>query len=568
MSLSSRPGLGQTASRPRRCPAAAQRGTTWLRLEQLEDRTLPSFGFGWAFHVGGTTGGLEAGRGIATDGQGNVYVSGSFSGTNVNFDPLNSSPLPSAYLSGSDTTFAAKYSSNGLLQWVTPLQALSGWFLASDIAVQGSNVYVTGGAGGPADAVAKLDAASGTVAWTVSLPVSGSSSFMGVAVGQSTGNVYVTSSTGSSQAFVAQVDATGVIQWIKTTSGGSAAGNRVAVYDAPNNGPESVYLTGSYTGTTTFGTTTKTSLSGSQAIFVWELNADGTTAAATSLGTKMNSGGNGIAVDGAGFVYLTGNWSSAQILVAKLTPTLATSWTKFISGRGNDSGSGGAVAVDSAGHVYTTGSFYGTFDFDPGPGTYTLQSGQKGNDLDGYVSELDANGNFVAVADFHALSAAWNGGEGIAVDNTSPGSPNVYTTGYFHGTMDFDSTAGTYSLTANSSGRDAFVSKLTQPANPLRATRGDVSLAANTSADQALALFIQGSLTTIGSSAADVDSRGQTAGPRVAQDVLGTASTGLPSAETPPALLPRSPSTGTLDRLFADLWVDTLVADTRWSLLA
>src|SRR5262249_16939576 len=155
-------------------------------------------------------------------------------------------------------------------QWATPLPALSGSFWAADIAVQGSNIYVTGGTAGIANAVAKLDATSGTVAWTVSLPVSSSttSSFMGVAVGQSTGNVYVTGSTASSQAFVARLDATGAIQWIKTTSGGSAGGVRVAVYDAPNNGPESVYLTGSYTGTTTFGATPLTSLPGSS--FVWE----------------------------------------------------------------------------------------------------------------------------------------------------------------------------------------------------------------------------------------------------------------------------------------------------------
>jgi hypothetical protein len=556
MPLASRPGFWKTASRLRRRPALAQRGTTRLRLEHLEDRTLPSFGFGWAFNVGGSND--DGGRGIATDGQGNVYVAGMTNGTNVNFDPLNPSPSPSAYLSGF-SGFAAKYSSNGSLLWATPVGQYP-TFWGSAIAVQGSNVYVT--YEGTSSAVAKLDAASGTIAWTVPLPVSGPPTLVSVAVGQATGNVYVTGTTASSQAFVMQIDATGVLQWTKTTSGGSAGGNGVAVYDAPNNGPESVYLTGNYTGTATFGVTPLTSLSGSGDIFVWKLNADGTSAAAKSLGTTNGDEGHGIAVDGAGFAYLTGyegagkSNSSQIILVAKLTPTLATSWTKFFSGKGG-SGMGLAVAVDSAGHVYTTGPFYGTFDFDPGPGTSAIQSGGRGNGIDAFVSELDSLGNFVAAADFHGTSTdpyLADGGWGIAVDNASPGSPNVYTTGNFHGTWDFDPTAGSDLLTANG-GRDAFVSKLTQPASPLRATRGDVSLAANTSADQALALLpVSGSVTASVPIVADGSSPGQTASLLVAKDVLGTALERVQPTTTLQPVLSHSPSAATLDRLFADLW--------------
>jgi hypothetical protein len=222
-------------------------------------------------------------------------------------------------------------------------------------------------------------------------------------------------------------------------------------------------------------------------------------------------------------------------------------------------GSGYAVAVDAAGHVYTTGSFEGTFDFDPGPGTYTIQTGGKrAIDVDAYVSELDANGNFVAAADFHDLSTVFNSGEGIAVDNTSPGSPNVYTTGGFHGTMDFDPTAGTYPLTANNTaigGRDTFVSKLTQPASPLRATRVDVALTASTSADQALAsMLVPGSVTVSAPLVADGSSPGQTASLLVTKDVLGTALERVQPTTTQQPVLSHSPSAATLDRLFADLW--------------
>jgi hypothetical protein len=420
-----------------------------LRLESLEGRALPSFGFGWAFNIGGPK--ADTGSGIATDGQGNVYVSGFFNGTNINFDPLGS---PYDLSAASAQAFAASYSPSGYLRWAEVLGSIAGG-LGGGIAVQGPNVYVAAGGG-----VVQLDAGSGAVGWTVSIPGA-----VSVAVGPASGNVYVAGGTS-----VTQVSASGTIQWTQTTSGGTTGVNGVAVYDAPNSGPESVYVTGTYTGTVTFGATTLTSPSSSTDTFVWKLNSDSTSAGAAGLAITGGSEGlEGIAVDGAGNAYVTGtsNTSSLPIYVAKVGPTLVPSWTDYISSHGRQSfGQGYAVAVDMAGHVYTTGSFYGTLDFDPGPGQYLLTSGVKGRAIDIYVSELDSAGNFVAAADLQSATAgggALSRGLSIAVDNSSLGSPNVYTTGQLRGTVDFDPTAGTYDLTSYNSYPDVFVSKLTQP---------------------------------------------------------------------------------------------------------
>jgi Ca2+-binding RTX toxin-like protein len=106
--------------------------------------------------------------------------------------------------------------------------------------------------------------------------------------------------------------------------------------------------------------------------------------------------------------------------------------------------------VDGSGNVYTTGHFSGTADFDPGAGTFDLTSA-GGDDV--FVSKLDADGNFVWADQLGGTSD--DVGRGVAVD----GSGNVYTTGYFSATADFDPGAGTFDLTS-AGGYDVFVSKL------------------------------------------------------------------------------------------------------------
>src|SRR5262245_18632219 len=54
------------------------------RVEVLEDRAVPALDFGWALAVGTTAN--EAGRAVATDSAGDVYITGQFQGT-VDFDP-------------------------------------------------------------------------------------------------------------------------------------------------------------------------------------------------------------------------------------------------------------------------------------------------------------------------------------------------------------------------------------------------------------------------------------------------------------------------------------------------
>ena len=113
---------------------------------------------------------------------------------------------------------------------------------------------------------------------------------------------------------------------------------------------------------------------------------------------------------------------------------------------------GQAVSVDSSGNVYSTGWFNGTADFDPGAGTFNLiNSGQFGADI--FISKLDSDGNFVWAKGMGGTTS--DVGYGISID----ASGNVYTTGSFGGTADFDPGAGTFNLTS-SGGSDIFINKL------------------------------------------------------------------------------------------------------------
>tara|TARA_B100000508_G_scaffold118450_1_gene98519 strand:- start:29009 stop:33682 length:4674 start_codon:yes stop_codon:yes gene_type:complete len=97
------------------------------------------------------------------------------------------------------------------------------------------------------------------------------------------------------------------------------------------------------------------------------------------------------------------------------------------------------VATNTAGEVFSVGFFFGTADFDPSGGTLNLTS--PGNQ-DIYITKLDAGGNLIWAQRFG--NASRNRANNVTVDSNG----DVYITGYFEGTVDFDPGPGTATLTS------------------------------------------------------------------------------------------------------------------------
>ncbi len=128
-------------------------------------------------------------------------------------------------------------------------------------------------------------------------------------------------------------------------------------------------------------------------------------------------------------------------------------WARNMGGNSGDYSS--SIVVDKFGNIYTTGYFFGTADFNPGPGINNLVS-NGASDI--FIQKLDAAGNFLWAKSLGGNS--YDYGNSVAVDN----SGNVYLTGVFQNTVDFDPGFGTVNRTSNGVG-DIFVLKFDNSGN-------------------------------------------------------------------------------------------------------
>lgn len=372
--------------------------------------------FQWAQSFGGI--GQEHTEATAVDATGNVYLSGSYSGT-VNFGGIN---LTAA--TGSEM-FLAKYGTNGGLQWLArgTGRSAEGRGISVDAA---GNVFLIGSfrntlllentslvAAGAEDLFVARYSPAGQLQWATSFGGPGTDG--GNSIGtDASGNLYIVgdiagtvsfgtntlTSAGGSDIFLAQlVAADGTVQWARTMGGaGLDGGGHVAVDPAGF-----AYVTGYFSGSARFGGTVLTRVGGTDA-FLAKYNASGTFLWVRQMGGAGDDAGRDVAVDPDGNIVVAGEFTGQfkigtssfgglggrEAFTAKFLPTGALSWATTSGSTGDDRAWG--VSVDAAGNIFTMGNLatngtFGAFKMaNPGPG------------LGLFITKQDANGKFLWAA--------------------------------------------------------------------------------------------------------------------------------------------------------------------------
>ena len=316
----------------------------------------------WAKQTSGTSAAAYSyGRGIATDKNGNSYVTGSFSDTLT----FGSTTLRSY---GGQDLYIAKYDNAGNCLWAKQ-------------------------AGG-------IDTDEGTA---ISIDNEGNFYLVGTFGYTATFGTKTITSSGYYDKFLAKYDSSGNCLWVKAVVGFSGVSNGVSA-DANGNS----YLTGYFQGTATFDATTLTN-NGTEEFFIakydnagnflWAKQAGGTSAEDNIMGEKISTDANGNS-------YLTGNFQGSvtlgqttlvssgitDIFVTKYDNAGNCIWARQAGGPGIDDGKG--IAVSENGGVFVTGMY----------GSNTKFDGVTLNYWGGYVTKLSTatgvNGNTEQPAEF------------------------------------------------------------------------------------------------------------------------------------------------------------------------
>ncbi|MBK7311475.1 MAG: T9SS type A sorting domain-containing protein [Sphingobacteriaceae bacterium] len=414
----------------------------------------------WAKSFG--DGMFEQGYSIVVDGNGNVYTTGYFAGT-VDFDPG-----PGSYTltsSGGNDIFISKLDVSGNFLWAKSIGSSAndvGWSIANDLA---GNVLVTG------VFQFTVDFDPGPSTYTLSGP--------------------------QNDIFILKLDALGNFIWAKNMGGANVDSG----YSIELDGNGNIYTTGEFSGVADFDPSpsiyTLTSM-GSVDAFISKLDPSGNFIWAKSFEGSGIEKGWDIKVDASGNVYSTGEFQNgadfdpgastytlssgfSDVFISKLDAAGNFVWAKSLIGSG---GRPYSIFLDANANVYTTGFFQGTTDFDPSAGTYTLSA--VNGDI--FISKLDIAGNFVFAKSMGG--PGWDNGSSIVVDHLG----NIFTTGTFEGSVDFDPNIGSFIL--NSVGfRDIFISKLDPSGNFIWATNIGGN---NNSIGNSIVLDINSNLYTTG----------------------------------------------------------------------
>ncbi len=306
--------------------------------------------------------GDSAGRAIALDSNGNVFVAGSTTST-----------MWTSYKGGPHDGFLARWDANtsGGEAWSQNI-GTSGDDVAYGVAVDASgNVYVVGStngsfsgtsAGGYDAFLVKFNNA-GTELWRTQLGTSADDYAYTVAVdlagnafiaGTTGGNLSGTGNLGANDFFIAKYSPSGSRLWVK--QGGTAGDD--AAYGIAVDSAGNIYIAGATTGGYGFQP------QGGYDAFVDKFNSSGVSQwGGRLLGSSADDFAWRVAVDGLGNVHITGgtlgneaglpNAGSYDVFLAQYGTNGSRNWVREFGGTGDDQATD--VALNSANTIYLVG---------------------------------------------------------------------------------------------------------------------------------------------------------------------------------------------------------------------
>lgn len=267
-----------------------------------------------------------------------------------------------------------------------------------------------------------------------------------------------------------------------TSFGGSSIDNSQALHlDKDNN----IYIGGLFSGSITLGSTTITHNGGNADGYLAKFNSSGVAQWIKKFGSPADDIVRAIASDTSGNLFVTGYFQgnafdadpdpNTTSILAQPAPILSRDcfivkldingnfvWAKQIS-----NSTGGAanedsydIKCDSDGNVYVAGRF-SYADFDTSSGINDVQSYGSNFNTDGFILKLNSLGNTVWVKQFGSST------HDIITSIDIDSSNNIYATGIFTGTADFDPSATNNTNSVSAGNNDVFIVKIDSNGNYL-----------------------------------------------------------------------------------------------------
>ena len=391
---------------------------------------------------------------IATDDEGNSYITGFFSGTSMFIDnfQLSSHDLSRSYV------FVAKYDSSGNAIWANCGGAPSGANADNATGItldKNGNCYVTGyfqdtliyGTDTLTTNhfwdifIAKFDT-SGSLIWLRKGGGIGSDHSNAIAVDKS-GNCYVTgffeynfiigedtlTSNGFNDIFIAKLDSSGNEIWVRHAGGSNNDESSGISIDGNNN----LYVTGYFAFTIGFGNDTLVS-SGNTDVFLIKYDSSGNELWARKCGGYGSDKGTAISVDSSGNCYFTGDASDSSIFgndilygygifISKFNANGIELWTRQQAVKLNNQNNSFCISADNSGHIYLSGKYRDTLIF----ANDTLFTSAHSIDL--FATKFDSTGNLIWLRNASDGASGW----GISFDKYG----SCYVSGVIVSSADF-----------------------------------------------------------------------------------------------------------------------------------